>query len=403
MKRIMTRAAYAAGAAGVIGISLLAASCSGATRPQQPVPQAITVVDTQPVALKSAQGSTTASLPNSSPTDLTELYKQANPGVVYVDVSSTAPNGQSGEGTGSGFVIDTRGDIVTNNHVVDGADHIEVRFADGTVAGATVIGQDPYSDLAVIKTDATVDELKPLAMGDSSQLLPGQAVAAIGNPFGLQGTMTTGIVSALGRTLPESASANGPSYSNPDVIQTDAAINPGNSGGPLLNMQGQVIGVNTAIRTGNQTGFGQATNSGIGFAVPVNTVKRVADALIKTGKVSYAYLGLTAQNGSLGSIASALKTNVKNGILVVNVAAGSPADKAGIRGGNNSQVVAANGQRIPTGGDIITAFDGKPVKQFDDLISLLNSYKPGDAVKLTLMRNGSPMDVSVTLGERQAQ
>jgi 2-alkenal reductase len=297
-------------------------------------------------------------------------------------------------------VIDKQGRIVTNNHVVAEADQIEVRFSDGTAADATVVGRDPYSDLAVIKVDVAQDKLTPVELGDSSTLLPGQRVIAIGNPFGLAGTMTTGIVSAVGRTMPEASSQNGPVFSNPEIIQTDAAINPGNSGGPLLDSHGRVIGVNTAIQA---TGFafgGQASNSGVGFAVPVNTVKRVSQAIIAEGAVHYAYLGLSAREGSLSQVADELNLNVKEGVLVVEVTPGGPADKAGIQAGNADQTVSVNGAELPTGGDVITAFNGKPLKQFSDLLSELSLKKPGDTVTLTIVRDGHTQDVKVQLGER---
>lgn len=338
---------------------------------------------------------------------LVNLYQRVNPAVVYIGVSKTVQNtgfGGSGveEGAGSGFVIDAQGHIVTNNHVVDGADNIQVRFSDGSSSSAKVIGTDPFSDLAVIQVASLPQGMKPVALGDSSTLKPGQRVIAIGNPFGLEGTMTTGIVSAVGRTLPESATENGQSYTNPEIIQTDAAINPGNSGGPLLNANGEVIGVNTAIRTNGSSATGEASNSGVGFAVPVNTVKRVANALIENGSVRYAYLGLTARSGYLSDIADELNLPVQSGVLVIDVAQGGPAAKAGLRGGDTTRVSNTGSAQIPTGGDIITAFDGTAVKTFNDLTALLMQKQPGDSVTFTIVRDGKTMDLTVTLGERPA-
>jgi 2-alkenal reductase len=334
---------------------------------------------------------------------LTSLYERVNPAVVYLAVTTAQSSLTlgAGEGNGSGFVIDTQGHIVTNNHVVADASSIEARFADGTVAAARLIGRDPYSDLAVVQVDLPADQLTAIELGDSSQVRPGQKVVAIGNPFGLEGTMTTGIVSAVGRTLPESATENGPAFTNPEIIQTDAAINPGNSGGPLLDLKGKVIGVNTAIRSTNGTFGSQPSNSGIGFAVPVNTVKRVAELLIESGRVRYAYLGLSAHSGSLAEIADELNLTVTSGVLVTSVTPGSPADDAGIRGGVTNG--AARTGSIPAGGDIITAFDSKPVSRFDALVAMLTNYRPGDTVTLTIVRDGQSRDVQLTLGERPTE
>jgi 2-alkenal reductase len=297
---------------------------------------------------------------------LVNLYQRVNPAVVYIAVSQNGnnENDPSGFGTGSGFVIDTQGHIVTNNHVVAGADSVDVSFADGTIARATIVGRDPYSDLAVIKVDLSAEQLTPVELGDSNGLQPGQKVIAIGNPFGLAGTMTTGIISAIGRTLPESGDENsGGSFINPEIIQTDAAINPGNSGGPLLDSRGRVIGVNTAIRSLSSGLGGQPVNSGIGFAVPVNTVKRVAPALIAEGRIRYPYLGITSRDGlNLAEIAEQLNVNVSQGVLVFEVIANGPAARAGLRGGNQERTMMVRGIPVPLGGDIITAINGTPVK-----------------------------------------
>jgi len=338
---------------------------------------------------------------------LINLYERVNPAVVYILISQETRTSrgtvEQPAGSGSGFVIDREGHIVTNNHVVADAGKIRVTFADGSTAPARLIGADAYSDLAVIKVDVPAEQLVVAELGDSSKLRPGQRVIAIGNPFGLQGTMTLGIISALGRTLPESGGEGaGGTFINPDVIQTDAAINPGNSGGPLLDSRGRVIGVNTAIRTTNQTLLGQPANSGIGFAVPVNTVKRVAPELIERGSVRYPYLGITSRESfSLAGLADRLGVEVKQGVLVFSVARGGPAERAGLRGGDENNTVVIDGVPVPLGGDIITAIDGAPVKDFSDLISKLTAnYRVGDRVTLTIIRDGRTQQVEVELGER---
>ncbi|MGQ9904835.1 MAG: S1C family serine protease [Anaerolineae bacterium] len=338
---------------------------------------------------------------------LINLYERVNPAVVYILISQETRTSRGTvevpAGSGSGFVIDTEGHIVTNNHVVANADKIRVTFANGSTAPARLIGADAYSDLAVIKVDVPAEELVVAELGDSSTLRPGQRVIAIGNPFGLQGTMTTGIISALGRTLPESSGdGSGGTFINPDVIQTDAAINPGNSGGPLLDSRGRVIGVNTAIRTSNSTPLGQPANSGIGFAVPVNTVKRVAPELIERGTVRYPYLGITSRESlRLADIADQLGIDVKQGVLVFSVAQGGPAERAGLRGGNENDTVIIDGAPVPLGGDIITAIDGVPVRDFGDLISKLTAnYRVGDRIVLTIIRDGRTQQIELELGER---
>ena len=339
---------------------------------------------------------------------LINIYQRVNPGVVYIAISTQSSRrggGLTPTSSGSGFVVDKQGHIVTNNHVVEGASQIDVSFANGATARATVVGTDPYSDLAVIKVDVPAEALLPVELGDSSSLQPGQRVAAIGNPYGLVGTMTQGIISAIGRTLPESSLSNGAgsgSFVNPEIIQTDAAINPGNSGGPLLDSHGRVIGVNTAIQATNN-GTGQASNSGIGFAVPVNTVKRVVNSLIAEGRMHYPYLGVTSSDVlNVALIADQLNIPAgTKGVLVFEVAPGGPGDKAGLRGGSSTHTADVSGQQVPLGGDVITAFNDRPVKNYADLISkLTENSKPGDVVALTIYRDGKVQTVKVTLGER---
>jgi len=329
---------------------------------------------------------------------LENLYLRVNPSVVNILVLSESENLPTEFGAGSGFVIDKQGHIVTNYHVVADATKVEVTFSDGHVAMAQVVGSDPYSDLAVIKVDVPQDWLVPVELGDSDAVKVGQRVVAIGNPFGLQGSMTLGIVSALGRTLPADRQSIGipGSFQNPQIIQTDAAINPGNSGGPLLDLRGRVIGVNVAIRTDS----GLRINSGVGFAIPVNTVKRVAPQLIEKGSVSYPYLGVTVDNRfSMAELALALDLPVDYGVLIASVTPGGPADQAGLRGGNKQTLV--HGVAVQTGGDIILAIDGTRLRDFDAMITyLINNTQVGQTVTLTILRGGKEQQVQVKLGER---
>lgn len=311
---------------------------------------------------------------------LVSLYQAVSPGVVSINVATDQGGGQA-----SGFVYDTDGHIVTNYHVVEGTNYIEVAFPSGFKAVAEVIGTDTDSDLAVIHVDAPSSELHPLQIGDSSQLQVGQYVIAIGNPFGLNGSMSTGIVSSLGRSLDSmNPSENGQFFSAGDLIQTDAAINPGNSGGPLLNLSGEVVGVNRAIRSFTATEGGDALNSGIGFAVSSNIVARVVPSLISKGSVDYPYLGITSTNVLSLAEAQQLGLDRTDGALIEDVASGGPADKAGIQPG-----------------DFITAIDGVTVKNFDQLISyLFTSKSPGETVTLTVIRNGQEMQIDLALGTR---
>jgi len=326
---------------------------------------------------------------------LQQLYQQVMPGVVSIQVSTA-----DGGGLGSGFVYDTQGHIITNFHVVDGATAVEVDFASGFKSRGTVIGVDTDSDIAVIKVDAPESELHPLAMGDSNILQVGQTVIAIGNPFGLNGTMTLGIISALGRTQTSAHSVDGGGFfSAADIIQTDAAINPGNSGGPLLNTNGDVIGINRAIATTSSTATGQPTNSGIAFAISVNIVKRVTPFLIKDGAYDYPYMGISFFPDQLMNldVIEALDLKSYTGAYVVDVAKGGPAEKAGIHAGDKPTRIDS----LFAGGDLVTAIDGKPVRTFDELISYLVINKsPGDSVVLTLIRDGQSQDITITLGAR---
>jgi len=324
---------------------------------------------------------------------LTTLYKNVIPGIVSIQVLTDA-----GASLGTGIVYDGQGHIITNQHVVDGQKKIEVDFASGYKTYAKLVGTDPDSDLAVIQVDAPTSELHALPLGDSSKLEVGQTVIAIGNPFGLDGSMTTGIISALGRTLPSNhASGGGSFFSAGDQIQTDAAINPGNSGGPLFNLNGEVIGINRAIRTDASTVSGEPVNSGIGFAIAINIVKRVTPQIIKSGKYDYPYMGV----GSVDSLSldeiTALGLKQLTGAYVTSVAPGSPGDKAGVVAG--SKDVGMSG--LLGGGDLIIAVDGHPVKVFNDLLSYLINYRsPGDIITLTVLRGDQKLDLKLTLEKR---
>jgi S1-C subfamily serine protease len=328
--------------------------------------------------------------PAEAESTLEALYQQVLPGVVSI---------RTGQSEGSGFVFDSEGHVVTNQHVVEGASQVELAFASGFKAYGTVIGSDVDADVAVIKVDAPADQMHSLAIGDSNNLNVGEQVVAIGNPFGLPGTMTLGIVSALGRTQTAHVDPDGGGvFSTADIIQTDAAINPGNSGGPLFNLQGEVVGINQSIRTETFNGAtGNAVNSGVGFAISINLVKRVVPYLIRDGKYEYPYLGISSDPDLTLAEIEALGLNTYTGAYVTGVTPGGPADKAGIHGGTEPTSL----ERLLAGGDVITAIDGQPIATFDDLLGYLTTNKsPGDTVVLTILRDGQTMDVTVTLGTR---
>jgi S1-C subfamily serine protease len=324
---------------------------------------------------------------------LVGLYERVYPGVVSLQVLTSV-----GAGQGSGFVYDKQGHIVTNYHVVEGATQIEVIFSSGLRTYGEVRGVDTDSDLAIVKVNVPEGELFPMTMGDSDALKVGQTVIAIGNPFGLNGTMTTGIVSALGRTLPSDRTAPGGGFfSAADLIQTDAAINPGNSGGPLFNLQGEVIGVNRAIRTVASNSQGEPVNSGIGFAISVNIVKRVAPEIIKNGKYDYPYMGISSISDFTIEMTEALGLPQFTGIYVTSVQPNSPAARAGLQAGSQESAITG----LPAGGDLIVAIDGRPVKTYDDLMRYLITQKsPGDEVVLTVLRGEERLEISLTLAKR---
>jgi len=344
---------------------------------------------------------------------LVNIYKRVNPAVVHIRVAKQVDADSLGlptipgdpdvpqdefyqQGTGSGFLIDHEGYIVTNNHVVEGAEEVQVTFHNGTVVRAEIVGTDPDSDLAVIKVDlpAEVRDIHPVELGDSDAVEIGQRAIALGNPFGLRGTLTTGIVSALGRSLPlgRASIVIGARFSIPELIQTDAAINPGNSGGPLLDSQGRVIGVNTAY---------DPEVYGVGFAVPVNTVQRVIPRLIQDGHYAYPWIGISGTDLLL-EIVEEMKLPVQRGAIVQEVTPNSPADKAGLRGSNAT--VEQLGRELPIGGDVIIAIDEQKVEQFEDLLVYILRYTDvGQKIRLTIIRDGHEQVITVELGERPSR
>ncbi len=321
---------------------------------------------------------------------LMALYEEANPSVVSIQVQEQI-GGRVALGQGSGFVIDTLGHIVTNYHVAGNAQAIQVTFADGLILEGELIGGDPDSDLAVVQVDPAQVDVRPLALGDSDALRVGQSVVAIGNPFGLAGSMTTGIVSGLERELPsQTKTLSGAHFNIPGVIQTDAAINPGNSGGPLLNLAGEVVGVNTAIESTTQQ------NSGVGFAVPSNVVARIVPVLIERGAYTHPYLGISGTDITLSLRERLGLSASQRGALVVSVAANGPAAQAGVQASR----IDSRGN-IVAGGDIIVSIDGQPVASFGDLLAYLyDETTVGQTVTLGILRNGQQITVQVTLAAR---
>jgi serine protease Do len=339
--------------------------------------------------------------------DISDLFTKVEGSTVQVTDSSTP--GLLGPRLGSGFVYDNEGHIITNNHVVAGATgDLDVTFLDGNVYTAKLVAADPYSDLAVIKVEGVPKEkLVPLSLGNSSSLKVGQPVAAVGNPFGLSGSLTEGIVSGLGRSLPSSPPQDptvpqldipsqppSPSFSIPDIIQTDAAINPGNSGGPLLNFKGEVIGINTAIFS--NTG----AYSGVGFAIPSNIIKKVVPSLIATGSYMHPYIGITGIDVT-PDIAKAMGLPEAKGFLITDITADGPAAKAELHGGDI--LTDINGRQIELGGDVIVKIDNKTVRKIDDLLTYLEREKQvGDTVQVTVLRDGQPQQIPLTLAARPA-
>jgi S1-C subfamily serine protease len=353
---------------------------------------------------------TTVAAPLSSPIDaksedgesnvVNQIYKRDGDGVAFIEsqIEAQEPQGLSpfgeiepesgGVATGSGFVIDGEGHIVTNNHVVEGASKVTVKLgASEKTYDAEVVGADPGSDVALLKVEAPAKELHPLRLGRSSELEVGDPVVAIGNPFGLDRTVTSGIVSALQRQI---QAPNGFSISH--VIQTDAAINPGNSGGPLINASGEVIGINSQIQTGGGNG-----NVGIGFAIPIDTVRAELKQLETNGEVEHAFIGISGGTVT-PELAKALNLPANEGVIVQSVIKGGPADKAGLEAGNTAATI--NGQEVRLGGDIITAIDGKKIPSMEALVEVIQDHEPGDELELTILRGGQEKTANVTLGSQ---
>jgi len=318
---------------------------------------------------------------------VTALYQQVNPGVVRIRVTMKRDGQIVGQGAGSGFVLDKAGHIITNNHVVGQADEVIVVFYNGIEAEAQIVGLDKDSDLAIIQVDDLPTEVSPVPLGDSDQVKVGEWVVAIGNPFGLGSSITLGIVSALGRTIPSGVTP----FSIPQAIQTDAAINPGNSGGPLLNMRGQVIGVNAQIASGS------GANAGVGFAIPVNVVRHVAPGLIRDGEFDWPWLGVRGTSVNL-IIMEANDLETQQGAYIVDVVSGGPADEAHMRGTSGTKEI--DGMKVPVGGDVVIEVDGQPIENFSDLLIAVAFGRPGDQVALTVLRDGQRRQINVELAAR---
>jgi len=370
---MLVLAVVVSAAAGGLAGSLITRN---AMAEQSTAPGAVSPVRTVVTSVAEQSGSTSF---------VTQVYNAVSPGVVSINTKSVALGfwgPETEEGAGSGFVIDKQGHILTNYHVVRGARSISVTFSNGTSVPAKVTGTDPGDDLALIKVNVSPGMLVPLPLGDSDQVQIGEPAIAVGNPYGLSGTVTLGIISGRNR---EMTATNGRTMR--DMLQTDAAINPGNSGGPLLNAEGQVIGINTAIISGANEG-----NVGIGFAIPINTAKKFLPELLQSQRVEHPWLGITG-----AAITSDLQQQahlpVSKGVLVVSVYQGGPADQAGIRGGTPT----SDGS-MPTDGDIITAVDGHAVTSVEDISSYLDTLKVGDVVQVYIVRDGHAQTIAVTLG-----
>ncbi len=323
---------------------------------------------------------------------LKALYAQVNPSVVNLTIYLSQDNEILPASQGSGFVYDPDGHVVTNAHVVNGAEQIDVTFSDGTIRPAEVVGEDPHSDLAVVQVADIPAGIAPLPLGNMDDLAVGQSVVAIGNPFGFEGTLTRGIISGLGRTIPAQTT-----FSIPQAIQTDASINPGNSGGPLLNLRGEVIGINDQIETSD----GNSANSGVGFAIPVSIIQRVVPSLIQNGGYDWPWLGVRGSGLDLALI-KAMDIPVEKGAYLWQVIDQGPAAKAGLLGANKT--ADYEGRTVDVGGDVVTAIDGQPVESFDDLLIYVSlNGTPGQEVTLKIWRDGEFQDVKVTLEKRPDQ
>lgn len=350
-----------------------------------------------------AQASVTPAPPLSTPAaegdalSAGEVYQMAGPATAYIEANRSAASApgspfptEQGAASGSGFLVDEGGHILTNAHVVDGSNDVTVKLGqDGSELDAKVVGSDLSTDVAVLQVDASKVDASPLELADSERVNVGDAVVAIGNPFGLDNTVTTGIISAVHREI----SAPDGKFTISDALQTDAAINPGNSGGPLINTAGEVVGINSQIATGG----GGEGNVGVGFDVPINTAKDVLQQILEDGSVSHAFIGITGGDVD-PDIARLLNLDVDRGVLVQDVTKGGPADEAGIEGGDATMSV--EGRQVKVGGDVITAIDGKDLSGIGDLVGMVNESDPGDQLELTINRGGETQQVSVKLGDR---
>ncbi|HEY8110918.1 MAG: S1C family serine protease [Nitrososphaerales archaeon] len=362
---------------GLLGVVIVLVAYSIILNPPQKMP----TIDDMGKTAKTVVGDQT-----SQDLTLTEIFEKAESGVVRINVKR--PNDPRGNGLGSGFVYDKEGHIITNDHVIENAEKIVVTFLDGKSFKASLVGKDPYTDLAVIKVNASEDALHPITLGNSSKLKVGEQIAAIGNPFGLSGSMTSGIVSQIGRLLPSQDRG----FQIPDIVQTDAAINPGNSGGPLLNMRGEVVGINTAIQS--ETG----DFAGVGFSIPSRTVQKIIPTLIESKAYHHPWVGISGRDID-PDLAEILKIEDTRGFLIINVLKDSPAEKAGLRGTTNSTVV--DGATYQIGGDIVLAVDGITVRKIDDiLIHLQRDKTVGDEMALQILRDGRVTSLVLTLVER---
>jgi S1-C subfamily serine protease len=375
----------------VLFFSLVSIACTGIT-----IPVAVSR-NTQPTPVQEV----VQAIPTPNPAQITvaseedqvliDLYARLNPSVVNITVYVNQNGGLLQLGQASGFVYDNQGHIVTNAHVVEGGDSYEVTFSDGLIREASLVAEDVFSDLAVVQVELP-SGVSPIPLADMNQLAVGQTVVAIGNPFGLEGTLTRGIISALGRSIPSLTQ-----YNIPEAIQTDAAINPGNSGGPLLNLSGEVIGVNAQIETAGTT----ASNLGVGFAVPVSILQRVVPVLISTGHYDWPWLGVSGYT-VYPALVKAMNLPVERGAYVSTLTDGGPAIAAGLQA--TTDTVSQGGFEVEVGGDVITAIDGQPVNTFDDMLVYLSLYtSPGQRITLTILRDGKYQDVSLALGTRTNQ
>ncbi|MCL4297782.1 MAG: trypsin-like peptidase domain-containing protein [Anaerolineae bacterium] len=331
---------------------------------------------------------TTPPLPGLEAGSLAGLYERLNPGVVSIQVYIERET-LGGAAAGSGFILDTEGHVVTNNHVIADATRVTVVFYDGTEAEAEVIGADAESDLAILRVEQLGQGAHPLPLADSDQVQVGEWVVAIGNPFELGGSMSVGIVSAVGRTIPTGSTP----FVIPQAIQTDAAINPGNSGGPLLNLRGEVVGVNAQILSRSA----MPANAGVGFAIPSNIVRRIAPTLIEHGAYQWPWLGVQGGDVSL-TVMEANQLESQLGAYIADVVPNGPADEAGLQGSSGFQEVG--GLEVPVGGDVVVEADGRPVADFADLLVTVASKNPGETIVLTILRDGQQQDVTVTLEPR---